>query len=90
MQPAGISAIDMAKKNGQWDQAYDSPKNMDIPPDFKQALRRNKKALAFFATLNRANQYAIAWRLQTAKKSETRERRMKEILKMLAKGEKFH
>jgi uncharacterized protein YdeI (YjbR/CyaY-like superfamily) len=63
---------------------------MTVPDDFLKELSKDEKAKAFFETLNKANVYAIAWRLQTAKKSETRERRMKAILTMLAKGEKFH
>jgi uncharacterized protein YdeI (YjbR/CyaY-like superfamily) len=53
-------------------------------------VRRNKKAEAFFASLNKANRYAIAYRLQTAKKAETKQRRMQMILAMLARGEAFH
>ncbi|MGH7889414.1 MAG: YdeI/OmpD-associated family protein, partial [Thermodesulfobacteriota bacterium] len=70
--------------------AYDSPKNMAVPEDFLKQLSKNKKAKSFFESLNKANKYGIAWRLQTAKKPETREKRMKAILEMLAKGEKFH
>lgn len=90
MQPAGLEKVEAAKKDGRWDQAYDSPKNMTVPDDFLKELSKDEKAKAFFETLNKANVYAIAWRLQTAKKSETRERRMKAILTMLAKGEKLH
>jgi uncharacterized protein YdeI (YjbR/CyaY-like superfamily) len=63
---------------------------MKIPDDFLMAITKNKKAKAFFETLNRTNIFAIAWRLQTAKKQETRQRRIKNIIAMLAKGEKFH
>ncbi|HEX5552726.1 MAG TPA: YdeI/OmpD-associated family protein [Chitinophagaceae bacterium] len=90
MKPAGLQAIEAAKADGRWQQAYDSQKDMVIPDDFLKALGKNKKAMAFFETLNKANRYAIAWRLQTAKKAETRERRMKKILEMMANGEKFH
>jgi uncharacterized protein YdeI (YjbR/CyaY-like superfamily) len=90
MKPAGLKAADEAKKDGRWEKAYDSPRNMKVPGDFLKALSKNKKALAFFNSLNKANMYAIGWRLQTAKKPETREKRMKAILEMLKKGEKFH
>jgi uncharacterized protein YdeI (YjbR/CyaY-like superfamily) len=60
-----------------------------MPKDFLAELAKNKKAKAFFDTLNRANRYSIAWRLQTAKKPETRARRLKEILSMMAEGKKF-
>jgi len=90
MQPAGLLQVEAAKRDGRWQQAYDSPKNMVVPDDFLKALAKNKKAHAFFETLNRANTYAIAWRLQIAKKPETREKRMKLILAMMRRGEKFH
>ena len=61
-----------------------------IPEDFLKELSKDKKAEIFFNSLNKTNRYAIAWRLQTAKKPETREKRMKSILEMLAKEEKFH
>ena len=90
MKPSGLKAAEAAKADGRWDMAYDSPGNMSIPEDFLLELSRDKKAFAFFETLNKANTYAISWRLQTAKKPETREKRMKIILGMLSRGEKFH
>ena len=90
MTNAGLAAVEAAKADGRWQAAYDSPRNATPPQDFLKALRKNKKAKAFFETLNRANVYAIVYRLQTAKKSETRERRFQNILAMLTRGEKFH
>jgi len=90
MKPSGLAAIESAKTDCRWDLAYDSPKNMVAPEDFLQALTKNKMAHEFYKTLNKTNTYAIFWRLQTAKKPETRERRMKVILEMLEKGEKFY
>ena len=90
MKAAGLAAVEAAKQDGRWAAAYDSPGTVVIPKDFLDQLCKNKKAKAFFATLNKTNLYSIAWRLQTARKSETRERRMKAILGMMAKGEKFH
>jgi uncharacterized protein YdeI (YjbR/CyaY-like superfamily) len=90
MKPAGLMTVEAAKADGRWQQAYDSPKNMTVPDTFLKLLDENKKAKEFFATLNKANTYAIAWRLQTAKKPETRERRMKQLLEMLERGEKLH
>jgi uncharacterized protein YdeI (YjbR/CyaY-like superfamily) len=90
MKAAGQAEIDAAKKDGRWTAAYDSPSKATIPEEFLAALRKNKKAYAFFESLNKANLYAIAYRLQTAKKPETRQRRMETILTMLARGEKFH
>lgn len=90
MTPAGQKEVQAAKDDGRWDQAYDSPKNMEIPNDFLKALQKDKKAFTFFKTLGKTNAYSIAWRLQTARKSETREKRMKAILTMLAEGENFY
>lgn len=90
MKPSGLKAINEAKKNGRWENAYDSPGNMKVPEDFLKEISGNKKSLKFFESLNRTDKYSIVWRLQTAKKPETRVRRMKKILDMLSKGEKFH
>jgi uncharacterized protein YdeI (YjbR/CyaY-like superfamily) len=90
MKPAGNKQVEAAKADGRWQQAYDSPGNMTLPDDFINELSKNSKALSFFESLNKTNKYAIAWRIQTAKRPETREKRMKEILEMLQKGEKFH
>ena len=90
MKPAGLQQIEAAKLDGRWERAYDSPSNATVPDDFLQELEKDKKAKAFFDTLNKANTYAIIYRLQTAKKPETRQRRMRAILEMLSKGEKFH
>jgi uncharacterized protein YdeI (YjbR/CyaY-like superfamily) len=90
MNPAGLRAIAAAKADGRWQAAYDSPRHAKPPEDFLKALGKNKKAKAFFETLNKTNLYSIVYRLQTAKRPETRERRMKAILEMLERGEKFH
>jgi uncharacterized protein YdeI (YjbR/CyaY-like superfamily) len=90
MTAAGLAQIEAAKADGRWATAYDSPKNAAPPEDFLKALAENRKARAFFDTLNRSNVYAIVYRLQTAKKPETREKRMALILGMLERGEKFH
>ena len=90
MMPAGFAAVATAKADGRWQAAYDSQRTAAPPEDFLKALNRDKTAKAFFQTLNKANVYAIAYRLQTAKKPETRERRMQAILAMMSRGEKFH
>ena len=80
MQPSGLKEIEAAKKDGRWDKAYDSPSQMEIPADFLARLRKDQQAYGFFKTLNKANTYAIAWRFETAKKPETREKRMQILL----------
>lgn len=90
MKAAGIKQVEAAKTDGRWEQAYDSSSNMVVPADFLKELAKNKKAETFFKTLNKTNTYAIVWRLQTAKKPETRDKRMKAIIEMLTNGGKFH
>jgi uncharacterized protein YdeI (YjbR/CyaY-like superfamily) len=84
MHDAGRAEVERAKADGRWDAAYDSPSNMELPEDFVKALAKNKKAKAFLATLNRANTYAIAFRLHHAKKPETRARRIETFIAKLA------
>jgi uncharacterized protein YdeI (YjbR/CyaY-like superfamily) len=90
MKPAGLDAIERAQENGRWEAAYDSPRRATVPSDFQAALNRNRKAKSFFSSLDRANRYAILWRIQTAKKAETRARKIQEFIQMLARGEKIH
>jgi uncharacterized protein YdeI (YjbR/CyaY-like superfamily) len=90
MRAAGRREVEAAKQDGRWNDAYDSASRMVIPEDFLKELARNRRAKAFFDTLNRANVYAIVWRLQTAKTPATRQRRLETILAMLAEGKKFH
>ena len=92
MSPAGLAEVDRAKAEGRWERAYDAPSTSKIPDDFLALLDlpENKKAKVFYGTLKKAELYSIAWRLQTAKKAETRARRMEAILAMLANKETFH
>jgi len=90
MAPAGRKEVQAAKSDGRWTAAYDAFGCATVPDDFVKKLARNKKTQAFFTTLNKTNLYSIAYRLQTAKKPETRDKRMKAIIEMLARGEKFH
>ena len=87
---SGLAEVEKAKADGRWAKAYDSPANMQIPDDFLKELSKKPKALAFYKTLNKTNLYSIAWRLQTAKKPETRQKRMIAILQMMEEGKKFH
>jgi uncharacterized protein YdeI (YjbR/CyaY-like superfamily) len=90
MTGAGLAQVQAAKNDGRWERAYDSPASMKIPADFMKELKKNKKASDFFKTLNKANLYTIGWRLQTAKKPETRAQRMHKILSQLESQKKFH
>jgi uncharacterized protein YdeI (YjbR/CyaY-like superfamily) len=90
MKPAGLEEIERAKKDGRWDAAYDSPRGATVPDDLQAALDGNAPAKAFFTTLNGQNRYAILFRIQTAKKADSRARRIQQFVEMLAKGEKLH
>jgi uncharacterized protein YdeI (YjbR/CyaY-like superfamily) len=90
MKPVGLKAIELAKQDGRWEAAYESQKNISVPDDFESALNQNKKAKVFFATLNSVNRYAILFRIQTAKKAETRVRRIQQFVEMLERGEKLY
>lgn len=89
MQPSGLAEAAAAQQDGRWEAAYASPKNMVFPEDFLKALETNKKAQTYFDTLSKSDVYAIAFRLATAQKPETRQRRFDRILAMLERGE-FH
>src|SRR3546814_6083073 len=87
MQPAGLREIEAAKADGRWDAAYEGAARMDVPGELAAALAGNRKAKAFFDTLDRTNRYAFCWRVQTAKKPETRDARADKFVAMLARGE---
>ncbi|HZG44387.1 MAG TPA: YdeI/OmpD-associated family protein [Longimicrobium sp.] len=90
MKPAGILTVESAKADGRWDAAYDPASTATVPDDLQAALNANPKAKAFFATLDGANRYAILFRVQTAKKPETRARRIATLVQMLERNEKIH
>src|SRR3984893_10213280 len=90
MAPSGLKEVKAAKADGRWKAAYDSFGNAVVPDDFIKELARNKKAYAFFETLNKTNLYSIAYRLQTAKTPATRQRRTHALIEKLARGETFH
>ena len=83
MKASGLAAIEEAKKNGQWDNAYHSPANISIPDDLQNALDKNKKAKAFFEKLNAQNRYAILYRIHQVKREETKTKKIAEYVKML-------
>ena len=87
---AGLREIEQAKADGRWDQAYAPQSTATIPDDLDAALKKNKKAMIFFATLDRANRYSIVHRVHTAKKPETRARRVETFVDMLSRGETIH
>ncbi len=90
MQPAGLKVIEAAKQDGRWDAAYESQSRAVVPEDFLAALDKNPKAKAFFATLTSVNRYAIFYRIQTAKKPETRRARIEKFIAMLNENQKLY
>ena len=90
MQPSGMSEIERARADGRWDAAYDGARTAAVPSDLQAALDAEPEASAFFAGLDRANRYAVLWRVQTAIRPETRSKRIKALVSMLARGEKIH
>jgi uncharacterized protein YdeI (YjbR/CyaY-like superfamily) len=90
MQAGGLREVEAAKAEGRWQAAYDSASTMPVPEELAAALAKNKKAKAFFETLDKTNRYAVCWRVQTAKKPETRAARVKKLVEMLVKREKIH
>jgi uncharacterized protein YdeI (YjbR/CyaY-like superfamily) len=90
MQPAGMREVERAQADGRWDAAYASQRTMTVPDDLRAALDATPAASAFFAALDSANRYAVLYRVQDAKKPETRARRIEQYVAMLAAGEKLH
>jgi uncharacterized protein YdeI (YjbR/CyaY-like superfamily) len=90
MQPAGLREVERAKADGRWDAAYDAPSTATVPEDLQRALDASPAAAEFFATLNSQNRYAILHRVQTAKRPETRARRIERFVAMLEAGETLY
>ncbi len=90
MRAPGLREIDRAKEYGRWDAAYASQKNMEVPADLVAALANKPKAGKFFEQLDSRNRYAILLRLHSAKKAETRERRLQGFIAMLEVHETFY
>jgi len=90
MAPDGLAEMESAKADGRWDAAYAPASTAQVPADLQSALDRSPAAAAFFATLTGANRYAILYRIGTAKRAETRTRRIAQFITMLEQGETVH
>jgi uncharacterized protein YdeI (YjbR/CyaY-like superfamily) len=90
MRPPGQAEVDRAKADGRWEAAYDGAKTATVPDDLAAALTADPAAAAFFKTLDRQNRYRMLYRIQDAKKAETRAGRIEKYVAMLAKGEKLN
>jgi len=90
MEAPGLAEVERARRDGRWGRAYDGARVATVPPDLAQALARDAKARAFFEALDGANRYAILYRLQTAKRPETRARRLQIFVEMCGRQETLH
>ena len=90
MRPAGLREVERAQADGRWEQAYESQSRVNVPEDLAHALAADERARAFFATLDSANRYAILYRIGTAKKPETRAKRIDTFVTMLSEHKKLH
>ena len=90
MRPAGLGEVERARADGRWEQAYESQSRVTVPEDLARALAANERARAFFDTLDSANRYAILYRIGTAKKPETRAKRIDTFVAMLSEHKKIH
>jgi uncharacterized protein YdeI (YjbR/CyaY-like superfamily) len=90
MQPAGLRQVEAARADGRWDAAYAGQRTAAVPDDLRRALDADPDAAEFFSTLDSRNRYAILYRVQDAKKPETRARRIDKYVAMLAAGEKLY
>jgi uncharacterized protein YdeI (YjbR/CyaY-like superfamily) len=90
MTPAGLDEVERARADGRWEAAYDSHTTATVPPDLQAALAANPAAAAFFAGLSSTNRYAILYRVQEARRPETRVRRIETYVEMLSEGRTIH
>jgi uncharacterized protein YdeI (YjbR/CyaY-like superfamily) len=90
MRPTGLAEVEAARADGRWQAAYAGQRTAKVPPDLQAELDASPAADEFFASLSSANRYAIVYRLEDAKKPETRERRLRKFVAMLERGEKIH
>ncbi|GCF10218.1 YdeI/OmpD-associated family protein [Dictyobacter arantiisoli] len=90
IHPAGLHQVERAKEDGRWEAAYASQSKATVPDDLQEALDKSPQARDFFLTLNSVNRYAILFRVQTARKAETRATRIQKFVEMLARGEKLY
>jgi uncharacterized protein YdeI (YjbR/CyaY-like superfamily) len=90
MRPAGLAEVEAARADGRWEAAYAGQRMAAVPADLRRELDANPAARESFAGLDGANRYAIVYRLDDAKKPETRERRLRKFVAMLERGEKIH
>lgn len=90
LTPAGLREVDQAKRDGRWASAYQSQGTAEPPADLILALEGNQAAARFFETLDRANRFAVIYRVNDARRPQTRAKRIADFVEMLARGEALH
>ena len=90
MRPSGLAEVERAKADGRWDAAYDGQRTIEVPDDLQRELDARPAAAEFFAGLSSQNRYSILYRLNEAKRPETRARRLEKFVAMLEAGETIH
>jgi uncharacterized protein YdeI (YjbR/CyaY-like superfamily) len=90
MQPAGIAEVERAKADGRWQRAYGGSASLDIPDDLRDALAASPRAQRMWDVLTRTNKFSVVYRVQDAKRAETRARRIQQYVEMLARGDTPH
>lgn len=90
MHRSGKAEVRLAKADGRWDAAYAGQAQAGVPKDLADALKANPRAQAMFQTLTSANRYSILYRIENAKRTETRAKRIEQFVEMLARGETIH
>lgn len=90
MQPAGLAEVDRAKANGRWQRAYGGSASLEVPDDLRDALAASPSAHRMWDVLTRTNRFAVVYRVQEAKRPETRSRRIQQYVEMLARGDTPH
>jgi uncharacterized protein YdeI (YjbR/CyaY-like superfamily) len=87
MQPAGLAEVERAKADGRWDRAYSGSASIGVPDDLRDALAASPRAQAMWDVLTRTNRYSVLYRVHQAKRAETRARRIRQYVEMLARGD---
>jgi uncharacterized protein YdeI (YjbR/CyaY-like superfamily) len=90
MRPAGLRAVERAKADGTWDAAYGGAAGIEVPDDLKRALAADPRAADAFARLDKASRYSVLYRVTTARRPDTRARRIERLVEMLARGQVIH
>ncbi len=90
MHEAGSDQVRLAQQDGRWQSAYAGQASIEVPDDLAAALSANPRAREMFEVLSSANRYSILYRIDNAKRPDTRARRIAQFVEMLARGETVH